>query len=99
MEALIAKIVGKLRQMPISKLETALELIEIIDYQEAQSLHTPEDEGQTVEEKTLITPEEPESWQAFVNQYSGIWSDLPIEPIVEKNDLSGIGQDAPREPF
>ena len=93
MEALIDKIVNKLQKLPASQLQTALDFV--------NSLDECTDQSTTANDDVVLSPEEVSrqekqaAWQAVVSETAGAWPDFPtLEEI-----RSGMGQDAPREPF
>ena len=88
METLIDEIVSKLQSMPVEKLETALALISSLEQQEQEK-----EIGYKSEPAPQLDKQA--QWRAFVNEYSGIWPDLPLAEELR----AGMGEDLPRESF
>ena len=90
MESLIEKIVIKLQKLPVSHLEKTLAFVDLLHRQNNLSVLPTDGDKSDVE--VYDTSAE---WQAFVNEYSGIWPDFPVA----EEPRASLGQDVPRMPF
>ena len=83
MEALIETIVSKLGRLSDSKLQTILEFVDFLDWQESQANTASYSQTQLSD------------WSAFVEECAGAWPDFPTGEEIRAD----AGQDSPREPF
>ncbi len=89
MEALIDTIVSRLKEMPISDLQTTLEFLNSLEEQHSQSEISSVDSGAVSKDDA----DKQTRWQTIVSETAGIWPDFPLAEELR----SDSGEDAPRE--